>query len=725
TPPTFEAAYALSYGSWSQMASAMTLFLGDLAFWFRNITAQEAREETPLVASTTEARVDAMPGAVFADPVTVVYPKLSFTRVALGLGALLAVATLPANAVRLTRSLEVRKAAVVSAGTDALGQVKLATNKPLPEGVDALRRASSRFRQADDILSDTNALAVGLASLVPNTRSSYRTARALAEIGAKSADAAALLANGLNRALSDAGRSSMDRIAVLAAYANGALPLLDDATIALGKVDANALPEAERAKAAELADRVETGRLAVREFVGLSELLMNVLGKNEPRRYLIVFQNPSELRPTGGFMGSYAELKVDRGEITSLIVPPGGTYDLQGQLTARVAPPEPLRLIANRWEFQDANWSPDFRVASAKLRSFWSKSGGPTVDGVLAVNATVVEKLLALTGPIELPELGKTITSDNFMFETQKAVEIEYDRVENKPKKILGLLAPKILERLKAMKQDQWLVLLGTLSDAMETKDIQVALSEPDEDALAQRFGWSGQLKPASGDALAVIGANIAGQKTDLAIRERADHVAEIKPNGSITDTVTLTREHTASKGELFRGVRNVSYLRFFVPRGSALIDAEGFESPNPSLFEPLRDDVTIDPDEAANAKTLTRHPSGLDVWDEGDRTVIGGWSMVDPGGTKSLRVTYRLPFSAFDVRDRLHAGPGTERGTDARAAYTLLLTSQSGKSSRNVTSSVKLPEGWTLHWSRPEGGLPEAWDRDRVYAALYDVQTP
>ena len=291
------------------------------------------------------------------------------------------------------------------------------------------------------------------------------------------------------------------------------MPLLDDANAALAKVDANALPAAERAKVTELTDRVEAGRLAVREFVGLSELLTGLLGKNESRRYLIVFQNPSELRPTGGFMGSYAELRVDRGEIKSLVVPPGGTYDLQGQLVARVAPPEPLRLITDRWEFQDANWSPDFRAASSKIRYFWSKSGGPTVDGVIAVNATLVERLLALTGPIELPEFGKTITAENFMLETQKAVELEYDKSENKPKKILGALAPLLLERLKSLKQDQLFALLGALSDALTTKDIQVALSDPSEDALARRFGWSGYLKSTPGDSLAVVDANVAGQK--------------------------------------------------------------------------------------------------------------------------------------------------------------------------------------------------------------------
>ena len=52
--------------------------------------------------------------------------------------------------------------------------------------------------------------------------------------------------------------------------------------------------------------------------------------------------------------------------------------------------------------------------------------------------------ILKLTGPIEMPAYNKTITADNFLLEIQKAVEIEYDRVENKPKKLISDLIPEV-----------------------------------------------------------------------------------------------------------------------------------------------------------------------------------------------------------------------------------------------------------------------------------------
>lgn len=364
------------------------------------------------------------------------------------------------------------------------------------------------------------------------------------------------------------------------------------------------------------------------------------------------------------------------------------------------------------------------------------------MDGIIAVNATLVPKMLALTGPIEVPELGKTITADNFMLEVQKSVELEYDRTENQPKKILGLMAPRLMEKLKALPHEQLATVLAILSEGLQTKDIQLSLSDPDAEAQVRRFGWSGELKPASGDALAVIGTNIAGQKTDLTMRETVEHEATIGTTGQIEDTVTVTREHTASKGELFRGVRNVTYFRVYVPRGSTLIAAQGFTPPDPSLFKTPQEGLTTDPDIAAQAQSLTHDISGLDVWDEGDRTVFGGWSMVDPGQTKSIQLRYRLPFTAYDIRSRLNAGPTESEEVSKRAAYSVLLTSQSGKADRRITSRVIVPDAWKIAWSRTPGRLAgvtddptstptssdieasTAWDRDTVVAALYDLPT-
>jgi hypothetical protein len=730
TPVNFSRAYTASYGWAKRPFIALSDVVTSVGVW----VARPARR-TPSVTRHVTAPSPQVVEAPRAQRVRIIRPSMSFERLravpaVLSMGALLVAATLPANAVRFARSMESSRVAVVSAGERAVDAAKgVAADVPLPDRVEALRRASTHFREADDALGTVHALAVGLASLVPETRATYRTARALAEIGAKSSDAGQLLATGFSAAFQGSDQAPLDRLRVMVAYTEGALPLLQDANDAFRQVDVSVLPAAQAAQVETLRSGIEDAQVSVREFIGLADFLGAAMGSGGPRRYLVLFQNPSELRPTGGFLGSFAEITVTRGDLTNLRVPGGGTYDVQGQLTARLIPPEPLQLIAERWEFQDANWSPDFATAAEAIRFFWSKSGGPTMDGIIAVNATVLEQLLVLTGPIDVPELGKTITAENFILETQKAVELEYDRTENQPKKIIGLLAPRVLERLKALPQERIIDLFRILSEALETKEVQIAMKEPSEQAFARRYGWTGELKPVTGDALAVIGANIAGQKTDLAMEEQVHHEAIVAEDGGIEDHVTVVRTHTATKGEIFYGVRNVSYLRFYVPRGSTLLSAEGFRPPDASLFDPLEEGLQLYPSEADRARTLSRHATGLDVWEEGDRTVFGGWSMVDPGKTETISIQYRLPFTAFDLRDRLSTGPSVEGSSEdidtgsRRAAYTLLLTSQSGTLRRQIHSRLVVPESWEMAWGRAADGIEEAWDRDRVTAALFDVR--
>ncbi len=643
----------------------------------------------------------------------VLVPRLSPIRVLAGFFGLALIVSLPAGAVSLGHSLSSSWSSVEGSGRAALSEAKSM------QWSDAAASLSA----SDAALNHVNVLAVAISKALPQTRDAYTSARSLVSAGEKAAQAAALLSKGADKAFAAEAHDPVERIRLFGAYVENAAPLLDDAASSLADVNTDALPSDLRAKADEAKDTLTQVQTGLRETRVLSDLAAAALGETSDRRYLFIFQNPAELRPTGGFMGSYAEVLFNRGKISKLDVPGGGPYDLQSQLKARVRPPAPMRLISSRWEFQDANWFPDFQASAKKINWFWSQAGQPTLDGIVALNARLVVNLLKITGPIEMPEYGKTITADNFMNEAQLSVEVEYDKEENKPKKFIGDLMKALMERLSHASHDQWIAIAKLASDSLTDKDIQMWFSRSDEQDLATRYGWAGQWKPALGDTLAVINTNIAGQKSDYLIEEHVDHQAVIAEDGSITDTVTITRTHHGQKGEQFHGANNVTYLRVYVPQGSELLSASGFQTPDAKLFDtPL----VTDPDDAdlIAAETHPRiGPSNVRINDELGRTSFGGWIQLEPGTTAKTTFTYRLPFTVSELSARLQNGVGRTSAAP-RPAYVLEMISQSGKPERTIDATVQYPPAWTPAWSNSGDtlGYNGLWDRDRVVAGLFQA---
>ncbi len=151
--------------------------------------------------------------------------------------------------------------------------------------------------------------------------------------------------------------------------------------------------------------RVELGRLG--DLMAAADqgarLLPSLLGADGRRSYLLVSQNPAELRATGGMFGAYAVIRAE-----------GGRIRMTGQATAasmRYFDP-PLRVdpeMRGLWSDlpgtfpADVNLSPDFPGAAALYREMFRRRTGTTVDGVLAVDPVVLSYLLDVIGPVAVP----------------------------------------------------------------------------------------------------------------------------------------------------------------------------------------------------------------------------------------------------------------------------------------------------------------------------------
>ncbi len=616
-------------------------------------------------------------------------------------------AVLPLHALQVLADVRVDGVAVEAESKAALdtflrGATSLESEEFDTAGAD-FAEAAQGFAAAESALDDLNAGVTALASVIPQTDRTVESVRALVTAGRELSETAV----GMSLAANDlSNQDSIDltsKLALLGAYMENALPHAKLAATALREVDQSVVPSTYAAAVVELQTRVPQLVASMQEYISFVGALNVMLGESEKMRYLAVFQNNTELRPTGGFMGSFAELDIERGEVVRMFVPGGGTYDVQGQLQAFVAAPGPLQLLKARWEFQDANWFPDFPSSAKKLRWFYSAAGGPTSDGVVAVNATFVAELLRLLGPVDMPEYGRTFDAENFIFETQKLVELEYDKTENTPKQIIGDLAPILLERIKTADVQTLLSVVDLVARGLEDKDIQLNFRDDELQTAVEDFGWSGSIKQTSGDYLMLVNTNLGGGKTDGVIDQDVHVDVQVAEDGTIENTVTITKTHRGLKTALFTGNNNVDYLRLYVPKGSQLIAANGFEIPDDALFEVSDLPLSIDEDLELHLQNLEKDPaSGTDIWTEDGKTVFGNWMQTASGETEIVTFTYRLPLSLFT-----EANPSgwlalakSKLGLPELGNYTILVQKQSGVQSRETTVDVTLPPSLLPLWS-------------------------
>ncbi len=470
------------------------------------------------------------------------------------------------------------------------------------------------------------------------------------------------------------------------------------ASESLQKVRVSDVPEDKRRSFTLAQEQLPVFLGIIDTFESHEAVIQELLGDNGPRKYLFLLENNHELRATGGFIGSYALLEMQDGTVKNFFV--DGIFNPDGQLRENIVPPKPLQKVSAGWSLHDSNWFPDFPTSAEKAIFFYEKTGGPTVDGVIVMTPTVIQKLLALTGPITLPEYNLTVAAENFFPVIQEEVEVNYDKKENKPKAVLADLSTVLFERLLHTKDEK--VFLGTvkvLIESLNQKHVMLYVRDKRVENIIKRAGWSGEIRASERDYLNIIHSNINGFKTDGVIEDTVKQKVEIQEDGSVIDTLRITRKHTGGKTpyEWWNRV-NANYMRVYVPLGSQLISTTGatYEFPEPPLdYDALgfrRDELVT----ALESKEIIDEESGTRIGEESGKTVFGNWVYVSPQEEVTVEYRYKLPFRVV---------PGGAEGDSP--SYSLLVQKQAGTLGADIDVEITYPKTFVPIWQTGRNLVP------------------
>lgn len=380
--------------------------------------------------------------------------------------------------------------------------------------------------------------------------------------------------------------------------------------------------------------------------------LLALLKSSEERHFLLIFQNPSEMRPAGGFIGSFADLTVQNGDVKKINV--DDIYNADRQMPLKVIPPRQLQPITRSWGARDANWFFDFPTSAEKVIYFLENSDlyrGRKVKflGAAAINVNIIKSLLAATGPIELPQYRLTLNSENFLKEVQYEVEAGRDKKPGQnPKKILSVITPLLLDKLANLSDQSRAAIAESLKNHLEQKDAMFYFKDFGLEDLAMRFGVAGEMMELpsdfSGDYLAVVNANIASGKTDAFIGQKIILESEIGGDGTVHNRLSVERSHSGqNESDWWYRADNKSFIKILAPRGAQLIGIKNNYYPNFGLAG-YDSSFRKDPDLSALENSRLIKKLGTEAGEEMGRAYFATWLKVKAGEKNTLELIYDNP---------------------------------------------------------------------------------
>lgn len=407
-----------------------------------------------------------------------------------------------------------------------------------------------------------------------------------------------------------------------------------------------------------------------------------VLGLNGKKTYLILFQNNMELRPGGGFIGSYGILTLDNGRVISFNI--NDVYEADGQLKGHVEPPFPIRryLPSVNWFLRDSNFSPDFSKNAAAAAVFLNSETRQEVDGVIGVDLSFVKNLLSAIGPVKVLNYNETVDSKNLFEVTNSHAQDNFFPGSTQKKDFLRALFNSISLGMASNKDLSYLNILQSLAVSLSQKHVSFAFNNTNIQSVFAINGWGSTLfdnrkttDTSINDYIAIYEANLGANKVNYYILRNVFQTTSIEKDGSVKGSLRVDFKNNAKKSANSKNDYK-NYIRIVLPQGASLEDIQ-IDGEKQQLVDAISDPSIYE-------KKGFRPPTGLEVEkiNESGKTIYGFLTIIGEGQLKSITINYTL-FNKLNL-------------TKPSFSYNLKVVKQPGIDSFPYEFSLKLPENLT-----------------------------
>ncbi len=372
----------------------------------------------------------------------------------------------------------------------------------------------------------------------------------------------------------------------------------------------------------DMKKKLAEAAITVDGITSLEDHVDSIFAGDKEKKYLLLFANNMEIRPGGGFIGSFAIAKVKDYSITDLKV--YDVYDADGQLKDQIDPPAPLVDYLNQthWFLRDSAFKPDFSENYEQAKQFLAlELNESDFDGGLLITTTAIQHILSAMDKLYIPDYQETITKDNFYIKAQLYAEDVFFPGSLKKKQFLGSVMSQMILNLE---NTSYTSLFSMLQKSLNEKQI-VIYSEDDElQALLEQNYWAGRtLNPKCSlddsincvlDYVFSYDANLGVNKANFFVKRPTKLSVTINDRGEIINKMTTTFINN-SFPDVFPGGNYKNYTQLMLP-------------PNSRIERVTIDGVNLSRYDQTNFNYKT----------------VGFLINIPPQSTRTVEITYELP---------------------------------------------------------------------------------
>ena len=404
-----------------------------------------------------------------------------------------------------------------------------------------------------------------------------------------------------------------------------------------------------RSKITTLKTTVAGAAESLGQFQPIVQLLPDLLGNPDAKKYLIMFQNDAELRATGGFLTAYATMKITKGKIEVGISQ--DIYTLDAGFKRKVPAPDPIKKylpLVYTWNLRDMNLSPDFKSSMDTFTGYMNEvPGAPDFDALIAIDTQVPVRILEVLGPIGVPGYGGKFSAEidprcdcpQVIYELENIITRPTYEIREGRKSILGPLMNSMLANMMGSPKSVWAEFFNIFTESIKQKHLLMYFRDSNKQNAVEVLGAGGRINDYDGDYLHINDTNFAGAKSNMFVTQEVEQVVNVEEDGKITKKLILTYKNprpgdncNLEAGKLCLNGLLRDWQRIYVPKGSILKSAKGFEV-----------DMTTTEDLG--------------------KTVFEGFFTLAPQSVKKLEIEYEVPAGLVsgDYRLLIQKQPGTK----------------------------------------------------------------